>query len=138
MKWAEYVAHLRNEKCVENFSQLSIVTRQRAGRPGFDSREGYGVFSSPPHPVWLWGPPSLLSSGYPEPFLRGVKLTTHFLLVPSFRTRGTVPPLSHYVFMVWCLVKHRNNYILPLPEGKRPLWRPRRKWEKIVKSVLKK
>jgi hypothetical protein len=37
-----------------------IVTRLRAGRPGFHSREGLELSSSPP----LWGPPSLLSNGY--------------------------------------------------------------------------
>jgi hypothetical protein len=24
--------------------------------------------------------------------------------------RGAVPPLPHYVFMAWCLVKHRDNF----------------------------
>jgi len=40
------------------------MTRPRAGRPGFDCRNGQGFSSSPPRPHWLWGPPSLLSSGY--------------------------------------------------------------------------
>jgi hypothetical protein len=29
--------------------------------------------------------------------------------------RGTIPPLPQYVFMAWCLVKHRDNVPLPLP-----------------------
>jgi hypothetical protein len=24
--------------------------------------------------------------------------------------RGAVPPLRQYVFMAWCLVKHRDNF----------------------------
>jgi len=29
--------------------------------------------------------------------------------------RETTPPLSQYVFMAWCLVKHRDNFtFLPL------------------------
>jgi len=35
----------------------------------FESRQGMGIFfSSPPRPDRLWGPPSLLSSGYEELF----------------------------------------------------------------------
>jgi hypothetical protein len=29
--------------------------------------------------------------------------------------RGAIPPLSQYVFIAWCLVKHRDNVALPLP-----------------------
>jgi len=25
--------------------------------------------------------------------------------------RGAIPPLPQYTFMVWCLVKHRDNFI---------------------------
>jgi len=28
--------------------------------------------------------------------------------------RGTIPPLPQYVFMVWCLVKHRDNFTFTL------------------------
>jgi hypothetical protein len=26
--------------------------------------------------------------------------------------RGAIPPLPQYVFMAWCLVKHRDNFTL--------------------------
>jgi hypothetical protein len=28
--------------------------------------------------------------------------------------RGAISPLRQYVFMAWCLVKHRDNFTLPL------------------------
>jgi hypothetical protein len=28
--------------------------------------------------------------------------------------RGAIPPLLQYVFMAWCLVKHRDSFTLPL------------------------
>jgi hypothetical protein len=28
---------------------------------------------------------------------------------------GAIPPLLQYAFMAWCLVKHRDNFTLPLP-----------------------
>jgi hypothetical protein len=45
----------------------------------------------------------------------GVKLATYPHLVPRSRTRGSAPPLSKYVFMAWCLVKHRDNFTFTLP-----------------------
>jgi hypothetical protein len=39
-----------------------------------------------------------------------VKLTTHLHLVLRSRMHGAIPPLSQYVFMSWCLVKHRHNF----------------------------
>jgi hypothetical protein len=82
---------------------------------GFDSRWEWEFFSLPPRPERLWGPPSLLSNGYQGlcPWGqsgRGVKLTTHLHLVPRLRMRGAVPPLFLYVFMVCCLVKHRDKF----------------------------
>jgi hypothetical protein len=51
---------------------------------------GSGIFSPPPRPDRLWGPPSLLSDMYhgllPRGLSgRGVKLTTHLHLLPKLR-----------------------------------------------------
>jgi len=66
----------------------------------------------PPRPHRLWGPASLLPNVYQALFPwrqsgRGVKLTTHIHLV-----REAIPPLFQYVFMEWCLVKRREDFIL--------------------------
>jgi hypothetical protein len=39
-----------------------------------------------------------------------MKLTTHLHLVPKSRMHGAIPPLPQYVFMAWCLVKHRDKF----------------------------
>jgi hypothetical protein len=39
-----------------------------------------------------------------------VKLTTHLYLVPRSRISGAIPPLTLYVFMARCLIKHRDNF----------------------------
>jgi hypothetical protein len=61
---------------------------------------GSRIFSSPRRPYWLWDPPSLLSNGYQGLFPRGesgrgMKLTTHFQLVPRSRKCGYIHPLPH-------------------------------------------
>jgi len=44
-------------------------------------------------------------------FSRGVKLTSHFYLVPRLGMHGSIPPLLQHVFMAWCSVKkHRDNF----------------------------
>jgi hypothetical protein len=75
-------------------------------------------FSLSPCPDRIWGPPSLLFRRYRGVFPwdqngRGVKLTTYLHLVPSSRMRGAILPLLQYVFMAWCLIKHRDNFNLP-------------------------
>jgi hypothetical protein len=48
-----------------------------------------------------------------------MKLTTYLRLVPRSRMCGAIPPLPQYNFMVWCLIKHRDNftfYIFPQTE----------------------
>jgi len=42
--------------------------------------------------------------------VQGVKLTTHFRLVPNLRVRGAIRPFSKNIFMVWCLIKHRKSF----------------------------
>jgi hypothetical protein len=39
-----------------------------------------------------------------------MKLTTHLHLLPRSRMREAIPLLPQYVFMTWCLVKHRDNF----------------------------
>jgi hypothetical protein len=34
----------------------------------------------------------------------------HSHLVPRSRMRGAIPSLPQYVFMTWCLAKHRDNF----------------------------
>jgi len=67
-------------------------------------------FSSPP----LWGHLDSFSVGtefsYPA-----VRLTTYLHLVQGFRMRGYIPPLPQYVFLAWCLVKHRDNFAFTFP-----------------------
>jgi hypothetical protein len=58
---------------------------------------------------------------------QGVKLTSHLRLVLTLGICGATPPLPNktswscassskrYVFMAWCLVKHKDNFTLPSP-----------------------
>jgi hypothetical protein len=79
------------------YSRDSVVTIATAY--GLDDRRvgvrvpvGSRIFSSPCRPDGLWGPPSLLFNGYRRQSGRGVKLTTHFQLVPRSRKCGSIHP----------------------------------------------
>jgi hypothetical protein len=37
-------------------------------------------------------------------------LTTHLHLVPRLRIRGAISALTQYVFMAWCIIKHRDKF----------------------------
>jgi hypothetical protein len=81
---------------------------------GFNSRRGLGIFlftasrtalgPTQPPIQWVAG---ALSLGVKRPG-REANHSPH--LVPRSRKRGTIPPLPQYAFMVWCLVKHRDNF----------------------------
>jgi hypothetical protein len=45
-----------------------------------------------------------------------VKLTTCLHLVPRLITRGAIPALPQYVFVTWCLVKHRYSFTFTFKE----------------------
>jgi hypothetical protein len=62
-----YIYNLRLHHC----SSVSIVTRLRAGPPGFKSRQGQGFFPSTPRPDRPFDSPSLLSNSYRECFPQG-------------------------------------------------------------------
>jgi hypothetical protein len=69
-----------------------------------------------------WGPPSLLSNGYQELFPwgwsgRGVKLTTHFHLVPRSRIRGAIPPLHQYAFTARFSLETQGQLYLYIPNS---------------------
>jgi hypothetical protein len=65
---------------------ISIGIARGYGLDGFGSIPGSVRFSPFSQlPVRLWGSPTLLSSGYRVLSGRGVKLTTHFHLVPRPR-----------------------------------------------------
>jgi hypothetical protein len=47
-------------------------------------------------------------------FGRAVKLTTHVHLVTRLTERGAIHPLHQYVFIAYCLVKHRDKFTFML------------------------
>jgi hypothetical protein len=77
---------------------------------------GLRVFSSPRRPDRLWGPPSLLSNVYREPFPRGLsgggaKLTTHLQLVPRSRKCGSIHPVPHTPAWHNCLITEAQGHL---------------------------
>jgi hypothetical protein len=84
------------------------------GVRGFDSRRGLGIFfvstvSRLAHPAISpmdTGGGGAVSAGVKRP---GPEADYSLLLVTRSRMSGAMLPL-HYVFMVWCLVKHTNNF----------------------------
>jgi len=53
---------------------------------------------------------------------RGVKLTTHFHLMPRSKNAWSYTSTSQYAFMAWCLVKHRDKFAFTLGNKGRRLW----------------
>jgi hypothetical protein len=65
-----------------------------------------GFFSL--HRVHTGSGAHILYYGYRGLSGRGVKLTTHFHLVPKLM-RGAKPPLLQYVFIAWCVIKEEMH-----------------------------
>jgi hypothetical protein len=89
-------------------SSVSIVTRPRDIRPGFDSRKGLGFISSSlTRPDRLWGPPTLLSSEYRRlfPWIKRPGREANHSSTNARLMRGAISSLLQYVFMLWCLIK---------------------------------
>jgi hypothetical protein len=95
----------------------------RAGRSGFYGSipvGGWEPFSSP-CPEQFWSPPSLLSGGYRGALSLGIKWPGReadhsppsSAEVKNAWSYTSTP--SQYVFMAWCLFKHRDNFIFYLP-----------------------
>jgi hypothetical protein len=99
-------------------STVSTVTRPRAKRPVFDSRQGQIFFPWPPRSERLLGQPSLLPTGCRGLFRpevkrgRCVKMTTHLHLVSRSRIRGVTPPLRHMFYGV--IIKNQGQFYLHL------------------------
>jgi len=96
------VSFEKNTSCFRGTSVI-IVTRLRAGRPGFSSRQGQwrDSFSPPPQTDRIWGPQTSYPMGTggssPEESGRGVKLPTHLHFSAEFENAWSytsTPPVG--------------------------------------------
>jgi len=74
------------------------------------------MFSLPLSPEQFWCPPSLLSNGTGDS-CPGVKQPRHEvnhspLCSVKVKNVWNYVSISYYGLMAWCLVKHRDNFIL--------------------------
>jgi hypothetical protein len=105
-----YNSAVWNQKWAEKWLTTSWTTRVRfpAGAKNFfvlssASRLALGPIRPPIQ--WVLGALSLGWSG------QGVKLITHFHLVPRSRRSGAIPPLPH-MSMAWCLISTRDDFTI--------------------------
>jgi len=78
-----------------------------------------GIFSSPPRPDRLWGPPRLSTGGFYLGTTRPEREADHS--PPSsaeVRNAWSYTSTSQYVFMAWCLVKAQGQLYFYLPSQK--------------------
>jgi len=90
---------------------VSIITRLRAGRPGFDSRQLLGFFFFSPLSLYrLWGLLTLLSNGYRGSF-PGREADHTSLSSAEVKNIWSYTSTSPYVLIAWYLVKYRDIFI---------------------------
>jgi hypothetical protein len=90
-------------------SSVSIVTRLRAGRLGFNSRQWkWWIF-------FLFATASRSTAGRTQPLIQwgsGARETDHSPpWSAEVKNEWSYASTPQYVFMEWCLVKHRDNFI---------------------------
>jgi len=89
----------------------------------FPTAASKGFFSSPPHPDRLWGPPCLMFSGNRVLLLliKGAGRETDHSPTSDGEVGNawSYTSIHAYVFMVWGLVKDRNNFTLTLSINRR-------------------
>jgi hypothetical protein len=110
-------------------SSVSIVNRPQNVDRGSILDRGRKLFSSPRRQDRLWGPPSLLYSGYwgfspgmkrPGreadhcPSSAEVKNVGSYTSNSPTHLRGVVLRSKGYIFMAWYFVKHKDNFYLTL------------------------
>jgi len=96
-------------------SSVSIVNRLRAGRPGFDSRQKqkFHLFSTSSRPTL--GPTQPPTQWVPRSHSLGVKRLRRETdgwhpASAEVRYAWRYTSIPQYMFVVWCLVKHRDNF----------------------------
>jgi hypothetical protein len=112
------ISYYRSKKATESWSSVSIVTRLGAGRPGnlYSNLKGARYFSFLQRPFWLWDPPSHLLKSLPRSLSPGREGDQSSPLGADVKKAWSRTYTSSYVFMAWCLIKHRNYIIVPFTE----------------------
>jgi hypothetical protein len=108
-----YVYSPRHEDVCRSGSKvpyvLKLVNRRRwVVDYGFEFLQKYWYFSLLPHLDWLWGPPTLLSNVY-RGYFSGSKHHSRPSRV-EVEKAWSYTSTRQYVFVAWCLVKHRDNF----------------------------
>jgi hypothetical protein len=83
------------DRCRDNAVGIATGYRLDDREVGVRVRIRSKIVSYSHRPDRLWGPLSLLYSGYRGLFLQNVKLTTHLQLVPRSRKCGCIHPLPY-------------------------------------------
>jgi hypothetical protein len=90
-------------------SSVGIATSYRMDARGSISDRGNRFFSTPQHPDRLWGPPSLLFSGYRRFIPQGWSWPPTSIECRGQEWWSYNSTLQHFL-MAWHLVKHRDSF----------------------------